>query len=292
MMNLSYTSRINASSIHQYVVYLVCIGLSLSLCLSLNMTNASAEALDLKNSPTLTDSSQLLDKLKLKKVKKSGKRLMNLALGLHKLGQAQAIKEQTAQKRASPQKQISLLVHGYKSQGYEWIYAILQLAKSSEVYVLRWDWTLCPQQGAQVLTQGLNTLQKLNPQADIHIYGHSYGGVISSITAANYQKNQPLTVNVIAAPVAGYPKLEQRCAQSVSKLTQKLTKHNQTHNKALKVYQWRTQKDLDGAFKDMDNDPQQVDWHGTVTLLPREYKGHRLGHNWSISWVIDQIVLK
>ncbi len=292
MMNLSYALRLN-SSIQQHIVHLLCIGLSLCLCLSLNIANASAQAVNLEKGITLTDSSKLLAELKLKEVKASGKRLMNLALGLHKLGQAQANQEPAkAQKIVSPKKHISLLVHGYKSQGYEWIYALQQLTKSSEVYVLRWDWTLCPQQGAQVLTQGLNTLQELNPQADIHIYGHSYGGVISSITAANYQSPKPLTVNVIASPVGGYPRLEQRCAQSVSKLTQNLSKHNQTPNKALNIHQWRTQKDLDGAFKDMDNDPQQVDWHGTVTLLPREYKGHRLGHNWSISWVIDQVIQK
>ena len=51
-----------------------------------------------------------------------------------------------------------------------------------------------------------------------------------------------------------------------------------------------TQKKLDGAFTGMKYNPQLVDWHGKVTQLPEKYKGHRLGHNWSISWVIDEII--
>ncbi|MAD61719.1 MAG: triacylglycerol lipase, partial [Myxococcales bacterium] len=50
------------------------------------------------------------------------------------------------------------------------------------------------------------------------------------------------------------------------------------------------QKELDGAFTGMKYNPQLVDWHGKVTQLPEKYKGHRLGHNWSISWVIDEII--
>ena len=49
-------------------------------------------------------------------------------------------------------------------------------------------------------------------------------------------------------------------------------------------------EELDGAFKDMDHNPQLVDWHGEVIQLPAQYRGHRLGHNWSISWVTDQVL--
>ena len=58
----------------------------------------------------------------------------------------------------------------------------------------------------------------------------------------------------------------------------------------IKFYQWRTIKELDGAFKDLDYDPQVLEIENSiVTRLPETYKGNKLGHNWSISWVADEI---
>ena len=40
----------------------------------------------------------------------------------------------------------------------------------------------------------------------------------------------------------------------------------------------------------MPFDPQEVEIEGSiVTRLPDKYKNNRLGHNWSISWVVDHI---
>ena len=37
-------------------------------------------------------------------------------------------------------------------------------------------------------------------------------------------------------------------------------------------------------------DPQVVDIKGSIaTRLPARYKENKLGHNWSISWVADEI---
>ena len=56
------------------------------------------------------------------------------------------------------------------------------------------------------------------------------------------------------------------------------------------LHQWRTIQELDGAFKDLSYDPQVVEINGsTVTRLPETYKGNKLGHNWSISWVADEL---
>ena len=55
------------------------------------------------------------------------------------------------------------------------------------------------------------------------------------------------------------------------------------------LYEWRTQHKLDNAYKDLKEDPQRIDLSGSlVTTLPNTYKGNRLGHNWSISWVADE----
>jgi hypothetical protein len=40
----------------------------------------------------------------------------------------------------------------------------------------------------------------------------------------------------------------------------------------------------------LDYDPQEVEiLKSKVTRLPETYKGNKLGHNWSISWVADEI---
>ena len=57
-----------------------------------------------------------------------------------------------------------------------------------------------------------------------------------------------------------------------------------------KLHQWRTIQAIDGAFKDLNYDPQVVAIEdSSVTRLPETYKGNKLGHNWSISWVADEI---
>ncbi len=55
------------------------------------------------------------------------------------------------------------------------------------------------------------------------------------------------------------------------------------------LYEWRTQFQLDNVFKNLNEDPQRIELNGSlVTTLPYTYKGNRLGHNWSISWVADE----
>ena len=58
-------------------------------------------------------------------------------------------------------------------------------------------------------------------------------------------------------------------------------------------FEWRTQKKLDGMFNNLESNPQIIDLKGSkVTLLPDTYKGRRLGHNWSISFVADELQQK
>ena len=55
------------------------------------------------------------------------------------------------------------------------------------------------------------------------------------------------------------------------------------------LFEWRTQQQLDNVYKDFFEDQQKVDIEGSfVSTLPDTYKGNRLGHNWSISWVADE----
>ena len=56
------------------------------------------------------------------------------------------------------------------------------------------------------------------------------------------------------------------------------------------LYEWRTLKKIDGIFKNLNFDPQNIEILGSnVKRLPETYKNNKLGHNWSLSWVADEL---
>lgn len=246
--------------------------LILSICL-LSVVQAEPAA---QHTLSVPHQSKIWTTLNPDQAKKSGQLLMNLPNGLHQLSPKQ------------PNGPLIILVHGYASKGYEWVYAAKQLYNRGEVYFYRWNWEQCPQEGGVALMKKILRLQKRQSHRTLEVFGHSYGGVISAIAAAQYQGHQKLRIHSIAAPLAGHKQLEARCQPSISTLTKPLMDSKRAHQ--VKVTQWKTIRELDGAFKDLDYDPQNVEWPDKVILLPRSYKGHRLGHNWSISAVVDQLL--
>ena len=98
--------------------------------------------------------------------------------------------------------------------------------------------------------------------------------------SSDWNNEVPLTLHLVAGPLAGMPALNKLCSyEPPSEI-----------NKNVGFYEWRTIKELDGAFKDLDFDPQEINLPGSnVRRLPENYKGRKLGHNWSISWVADEI---
>lgn len=263
--------------------------LSFSLCMlalsafTLNTAQAQvkSETPSLENKSTINQS-DLAERLNLEQVKSSGQQLMSLPLGLTLLNQKHTV-------QYTQSKPVYILVHGYKSAGYEWVYAVKKLAQKGPLYFYRWDWNLCPKEGAWALGQALTQLRSLHSNHELTLIGHSYGGVISAIASAQYQGAQKLKTHMIASPLAGHSQLEARCPSSITSLTQALQKEKKPIAE-LQLHQWRTQQNIDGAFKDLSIDPQVVNWQGESTRLPMTYKGNRLGHNWSISWVIDQLL--
>ena len=222
-----------------------------------------------------------LSQLKPEDSKGSGALLMRLVDGLHPL--TSSLKDRQSDRPRF------VMVHGYRSRGYEWVYATTRLAEYGEVYFYRWDWNQCPDQGGVGLLAMIDKLAQRDPQRPIEVWGHSYGGVIAAVAASRYQNLAPLSAHIIAAPVAGHPKLEGACSPSIKMLTQTLYSDDMSAKEhRFKVHQWRTQHHLDGAFKNLKIDPQVVSWRGEVTRLPPHYRGRRLGHNWSISWVTDK----
>ena len=200
-------------------------------------------------------------------VRQSGARLMALAEGLHALESTSSASE------------LLISVHGFASEGYEWVYPLQTLDSASiSVWFFRWDYRGCPQPAAEQLLRAVAAAR--SPETTkVHLVGHSYGGVLLTSVLSNWNLDLPAEVHLVAAPIRGMPGAN-RCAYAPpTSVANNVT-----------VYEWRTRHELDGAFKDLAEDPQVIALPGsTVTRLPADYNGVRLGHNRSLSWVAEQI---
>ena len=197
---------------------------------------------------------------------KSGQRLMDLDFGLHDLEANQAGKE------------ILISIHGRDSRGFEWIYPLQTIDNEDiKTYFFRWDTTKCPQKTIPILMKEISAMKDIEK---ITILGHSYGGILSSLLLNEIEAIET-EIHVIAAPL-GSSDLKKYCGY----------KHPTSKNNNVSYYQWRTIKKLDYAFNSFDYDPQLIDFkESSVVRLPSQYRGKRLGHLWSISWVADNIDL-
>ena len=201
--------------------------------------------------------------------KEDGERLIALSEGLHRLDRNQAPKRAV------------VIVHGWGSRGLEWVYPIVTLSGPEvATYFFRWDWNGCPGPAADALRTALASLPSTAAGlTSVTVLGHSYGGLVTHdlMSRGDTVADLPLTAHTIASPLSGINALTGACSYEPSAA---LTNFNQ----------WRTRHELDGAFKDMPVDPQVVTIDGSkVTLLPDTYRQRRLGHNWSISWVADEL---
>lgn len=210
-------------------------------------------------------------------IKKSGKKLINQPYGFTKI-----IAESAKIKDA-----LIIAVHGYDSRGYEWITSINQLAENyNNTYFYRYDWETCPDSLGRDLADSIVTLiQNKSYLNKIIIFGHSYGGLVVTYLASNLDLKIPVEIHTIAAPLAGYQRIMDKCElqyNAYNILAYPSWNTNVSHQ------QWRTQKHQDGAFRDLDYDPQKIIFDNSkIILLPETMNGKRLGHNWSVTWVIN-----
>jgi len=203
-------------------------------------------------------------------VKTLGKRLIDLPFGLNAL-----------ELREDEAKEVFIAVHGGSSEGYEWIYPIKTIdTKHKHMHFYRWPDNGCFQSSAEELASEINNLLSQNSSyKKVTLMGHSYGGILVANVLKHWNADTPIEVHVVASPLLGMPMLTNICGYEPIKILPK--------NSSL--FEWRTQHQLDSAFKDLLEDPQQINIKGSlVTILPDTYKGNRLGHNWSISWVADE----
>lgn len=204
-------------------------------------------------------------------VRESGLQLMQLSFGLHRL-------------EPETEGATSLLigVHGYQSQGYEWVYPLQTMDdEQTTTYFYRWDFTKCPDQSARDLIQSIKKLLDSDgTTTKLTVVGHSLGGVLVSALIDDWPFEQSTDLHAVAAPLAGLGSFSEECGKF---LPDRIPP-------TIRFLQWRTQHKLDGAYRNLDEDPQIVSLAGSVAVtLPETYRDRRLGHNWAVSWVADRI---
>ncbi len=203
---------------------------------------------------------------------KSGQRLMSLEHGLSLL-----------EVKNDREKIAVIGVHGGRSEGYEWIYPLTKLDQNDRLTLFyRWDDRSCFLASALQLNQEILSLLEENSTIEkVVLLGHSYGGILLTWFIENWKSNTPIEIHTIASPLAGLDSISSFCNYVPPK----------QKSKNVKSVQWRTIKTLDNAFKDLSYDPQLINFKGhEVRNLPDKYKGKRLGHNWSVSYVADEII--
>ena len=205
-----------------------------------------------------------------KDFKQSGAKLSELELGLNPL-----------ERFNGKEKVLLVSVHGSRSEGYEWIYPLQTLdTENSATFFYRWDDRKCYLSSAEKLIFYIKEVLKSFPDAErVVIIGHSYGGVLVASLVEGWEHGLSTEIHSVAGPIG--PSFSRgSCYFNPPKgIPDKLT-----------FYQWRTQHHLDSAFNRLKSDPQNLNLKGSkVTRLPETYRGRRLGHNWSISWVADEL---
>ena len=110
-------------------------------------------------------------------VKESGKKLINQTFGFTKIIADSAQINET----------IIIAVHGYESEGYEWVSSLNNLAEEySNTYFYRYDWDICPDSLGYNLADSIVALiQDVSQLNKIIIFGHSYGGLVVTYLASN-----------------------------------------------------------------------------------------------------------
>lgn len=203
-------------------------------------------------------------------VQKLGQGLIDLPYGLNAL-----------EPRLSESEEVVVAVHGSRSRGYEWVYPLKSIdSLKKEMYFYRWPDQGCFTDPAEKLIKDISNILSENSSLNkVILIGHSYGGILVSDVLKKWTNKIPIEAHVIASPLAGSDLLINNCSYSPIKKI----------NASSALFEWRTQHQLDSAFKDISPNPQDVSIIGSsIAILPDTYKGNRLGHNWSISWVADE----
>ena len=207
-------------------------------------------------------------------VKASGSRLVGLPYGLHAL-----------EPEEPDARELFVAVHGWRSEGYEWVYPMQTInTDMRHMHFFNWDTTdnRCPLEVVEEIGASIQNELKTHPgYTSVSIVGHSLGGVVVVQLADAWGGDLPLTIHTIAAPLRVLTEdFSEECPSQLP----------ESNRKDVRVIQWRTRFELDNAFNRMDHNPMIVEIPNSIVVeLPETYRDRRLGHNWSISYVAEQI---
>lgn len=207
-------------------------------------------------------------------VNASGTRLVELPYGLHAL--------EPEEPNAS---EIFVGVHGWRSEGYEWVYPLQTINNDTRhMYFFNWNTSdnRCQLEVVEEINNAIqNELDAQPVYTSVSIIGHSLGGVVVAQLADAWSANLPLTIHTVAAPLKALTgELDEECPRQLP----------QSQSKNVRLIQWRTKFELDNAFSRMDHNPMIVEIPNSIVVeLPETYRDRRLGHNWSISYVAERI---
>ena len=180
-------------------------------------------------------------------------------------------------------------IHGGNSDGYEWIYPLWQLnQESNQVFFYRWNDKRCANaNNVNLVNQIDSLLDNYLGVKKIKILSHSYGGThllytLDLIEQRIANRNQDLKIEIhFIASLLSPPLLLRLGCQF---------KTDFKDSYSMDIHNWKTIQEIDGAFRNYKKDPQEISISNTSqTRLPEIYNDRKLGHNWSISWVADQI---
>ena len=221
----------------------------------------------------LEDDKQLnLNQLKsIDNVFEAGLKLMAMPNGLHELELID-----------NKQKTLVISVHGNNSRGYEWIYPLQVInSETNLITFFRWDDNSCVNPSINILNELIQEKLKENKNIqNVILFGHSYGGLLVASFMEEWTGELPIEIHTIAAPLKGLGSLSLICNYKTPVQVPKKSS----------LFEWRTIKKMDGAFQNLNYYPQNVEIIGSkVTRLPDTYNNNKLGHNWSISWVADNL---
>ena len=205
-------------------------------------------------------------------VRKNGARLLQLPKGLHFL-----------EEEIDSSRDVLIAIHGFGARGYEWVYPLLTLDnEETDSYFLRWAYIQDRTVGEELLLTGLEELIETRGElfTKATFIAHSCGGVLLASVLDRLPEAIEYEVHIVASPVAGLG-LFTVCKPDIP----------ETIPDNITVTQWKTQHHLDSVFTFFPNNPQDIgiDFLNEMQL-PERYRGKRLGHVRSLSWVADQIV--
>ncbi len=215
-------------------------------------------------------------------IKSAGLQLMDIPMGLVQLSNGDQQNDSV----------LVIAIHGYQSKGYEWITGLKNLADHfGSLFFFRYDWEQCPDQIGIELASKIQSISQAGSYQRILLFGHSFGGLIVTYAAAQLGTLNT-EIHLIAAPLSGFPGLMDHC-ETLDYNEQNILAYPEWDRSFVHVIQHRTVHAQDGAFREMTIDPQEIDLpFDHVQELPPTMDGHRLGHNWSVTWVLDQYIGK